>query len=142
MLVKKHRMKDVEKEKVIKIISSHLSNRHEKIIIAYLYGSFVKEKSFSDIDLAIYNRTNIAKPLEFELMMENELERRVKVPMDVRVINSAPLSFCQKVIHEGRLIIDKNPNFRADFEGKILKKYFDFAIFHQRYLAELQNAPI
>ncbi|MFC1822575.1 nucleotidyltransferase domain-containing protein [Thermodesulfobacteriota bacterium] len=142
MIGKKYTIKNFEKEDITKEISSYLSSRHEEIIMAYLYGSFVKEKTFSDIDLALYSQMNIAKPLDFEFMIENELEKIIKFPMDVRVINSAPLSFCQRVIYEGRLIIDKDPNHRADFEGKILKKYFDFAIFHQRYLAEVQNAPI
>lgn len=142
MIGKKHKIKNFEKEDIIKEISSYLDSRHKEIIMAYLYGSFVKEGAFSDIDLALYSQMTIAKPLEFEFMIESELERIIKFPMDVRIINGAPLSFCHRVIYEGSLIIDKDPNHRADFEGKILKKYFDFAVFHQRYLAEVQDAPI
>jgi hypothetical protein len=62
--------------------------------------------------------------------------------VDVRVIDRAPLSFIQGVLRHGRLIIDRDPDFRADFTGRILKQYFDFSTFRERYLAEIENAPL
>jgi hypothetical protein len=38
--------------------------------------------------------------------------------------------------------LDKDPNLRADFEGQILKQYFDVAYFQRQYLQEVANAPV
>jgi len=74
--------------------------------------------------------------------MECKLEKILGCPVDVRVLNYAPLSFCQNVIRQGKVVMDRNPDLRADFEGKVLKQYFDFAPFRRQYLQEVTNAPI
>ena len=131
-----------EKEKVIQIISSHFFQQYDDIISVYIFGSFISERQFSDIDIGIITATDLIKPLDFELKLENRLEKLIKYPVDVRILNRAPISFSQNVFRTGRVIIDKNPNMRADFEGRILKQYFDFSPFRQKYLQEVTNAPV
>lgn len=103
---------------------------------------FVSEEVFNDIDVAVYVRNTDVNILEFELDLENRLEQAVEVQIDFRVINKAPIAFCQNVVRTGKLIVDREPNLRADFEGRILKQYFDFVTFRCRYLAEVENTPI
>ena len=131
-----------EKEKIIQIISSHLFQQYDEILAVYIFGSFISERHFSDIDIGIITAMDLNKPLDFELKLENRLEKLIKYPVDVRILNRAPISFSQNVFRTGRVIIDKNPNMRADFEGRILKQYFDFSPFQQRYLQEVTNAPV
>jgi len=50
--------------------------------------------------------------------------------------------YVQNVIRHGQIIIDCKPNMRSDFESYILRKYFDFAPFRRRYLAEVINARL
>ena len=138
----KHTLPKKQKEKLIVKISSILTRHHEEVVVAYLFGSFVKSESFSDIDTGLIMRSEPDQPLNFELTLENQLEKIVKYPVDVRILNKAPLAFSQNVFRTGRVILDRDPNFRADFQGKILKEYFDFAPFRRRYLQEVTNAPI
>jgi predicted nucleotidyltransferase len=140
--MKKHFLNGFDKEKIIKALSSHLIPQHPDITVTYLFGSFITSDSFADIDVGVITAEELAKPLEFEIALEKELEGICKYSVDVRVLNGAPLSFCQSVIREGRVIVDREPNVRSDFEGRILKLYFDFARFRRRYLAEVMNAPI
>ena len=137
-----HTLSRSEKEKVIQIISSHLFQQYDEILAVYIFGSFISERHFSDIDIGIITAMDLSKPLDFELKLENRLEKLIKYPVDVRILNRAPISFSQNVFRTGRVIIDKNPNMRADFEGRILKQYFDFSPFQQRYLQEVTNAPV
>jgi predicted nucleotidyltransferase len=137
-----HTLSRSEKEKVIQIISSHLFQRYDEILTVYIFGSFISERHFLDIDIGIITAMDLNKPLDFELELENRLEKAIKYPVDVRILNRAPISFSQNVFRTGRVIIDKNPNMRADFEGRILKQYFDFSPFQQRYLQEVTNAPV
>jgi predicted nucleotidyltransferase len=139
---KKQYLKAHEKEDIVSAISSHLQREHKEIAAAYLFGSFVKEEAFSDIDLGVLMNIELERPLEYELELESRLERLFKYSVDIRIINGAPLSFCQNVIRHGRVVVDRDPNLRADFEGHILKQYFDFAPFRRQYLAEVKNAPV
>ena len=137
-----HTLSRSEKEKVIQIISSHFFQQYDEIFAVYIFGSFISERHFSDIDIGIITAMDLSKPLDFELKLENRLEKLIKYPVDVRILNRAPISFSQNVFRTGRVIIDRNPNMRADFEGRILKQYFDFSPFQQRYLQEVTNAPV
>ena len=138
----KHTLTMSGKEKIIEEISSYLFQNHDEILTVYLFGSFISARSFSDIDIGIVTMMDLSQPLDFELELENRLENIIKYPVDVRILNQAPISFSQNVFRNSRVIIDRNPNMRADFEGKVLKQYFDFSPFQQRYLEEVTNAPI
>ncbi|MEA2038955.1 MAG: nucleotidyltransferase domain-containing protein [Thermodesulfobacteriota bacterium] len=132
---------NIQKENILGRIISALKC-HEEIVLAYVFGSFNDSDTFSDIDIAVLTDEDMDSYLDFEFNLEIEIEDIVNYPMDVRVINNAPLSFCQNVIRHGRVILEKDANMRADFMGKILKEYFDFAPFRRRYLREVANAPI
>ena len=138
----KHSLQTDEKEKLVTEISFYLEKNFKEIVAVYLYGSFVTNLFFSDIDLGILTKNDFERTLNFELDLENELEKIVKYSVDVRVLNRAPLSFCQNVIRQRKVILDKDPNLRADFEGQILKQYFDVAYFQRQYLQEVANAPV
>ena len=138
----KHSLQTDEKEKLVTEISFYLEKNFKEIVAVYLYGSFVTNLFFSDIDLGIITKNDFERTLNFELDLENKLEKIVKYSVDVRVLNRAPLSFCQNVIRQRKVILDKDPNLRADFEGQILKQYFDVAYFQRQYLQEVANAPV
>jgi predicted nucleotidyltransferase len=137
----KHTITKQDKEKITKTISSYLQN-HKEIVAAYLFGSYVSGQPYGDIDLGILVRNEPENPLEYEFELEIKLEELVKFAVDVRILNKAPVSFVQNVIRHGQIIIDSKPNIRSDFESYILRKYFDFAPFRRRYLAEVINARL
>ena len=116
--------------------------KHDEIVLAYVFGSFVQSDKFSDIDLGILIKEKLDTPMDMELNLEIALEDIVHYPVDVRILNHAPISFCQNVIRHGRVVLERDANLRADFTGNILKQYFDFAPFRRRYLKEVSNAPI
>ena len=137
----KHTITKREKEKITKTISSYLQ-QHKEIFAVYIFGSYVSGEPFGDIDLGILARNEPKNLLEYEFEFEIKLEELVKFAVDVRVLNNAPVAFVQNVIRHGKIIIDSKPNIRSDFESYILRKYFDFAPFRRRYLAEVINAPL
>ena len=53
MKTSKHKLRRPEKEIVVQEVSSRPHSGCEEITVAYLFGSFVTEQSFSDIDLGI-----------------------------------------------------------------------------------------
>jgi predicted nucleotidyltransferase len=110
---------------------------HAEIAFAYLHGSFMMESGFRDIDVAVYVKGLPASPLEYELRLEAGLMNSVSgYPIDVRVLNGAPLSFRYNVIKSGLLLFARDDNQRADFVESTLSAYFDFAPYRALYLKE------
>lgn len=111
---------------------------HPEILFAYLHGSFLTNEFFNDIDLALYLRKIPDSLLEYELNMEVILSNVVVgAPVDVRLLNGAPLSFQYNVVKEAIPIIVHDDNERAEFQERTIKYYFDFAPFRKRYLEEV-----
>jgi|Deesub1362B_J571_1020462.scaffolds.fasta_scaffold03213_5 hypothetical protein len=113
------------------------------LCVAYVHGSFLEGGPFHDIDLALYYhpfpRFNILdKELDLEILLEEALIKAgFRIPVDVRIINEAPLSFRYQVIKGGELLLVRDDNKRVDFEVLTLTKYFDFAPFRSAYLREV-----
>jgi len=131
-----------EKEALTSGMVSSLTGCSVDIASVYLFGSFLDEGPFSDIDIGILLKNPATQSLDLELALEDKLARITNHPVDVRVLNQAPLAFCHSVVKTGRVIYDPDPSFRADFQGRILKEYFDFAPYHRQYLREVVNAPV
>lgn len=141
-IYKKYNLPEPNKDEIRHNLASYIGRELCDVVAAYLFGSFIGAGQFSDIDLGLLLKQRISGVLEFELALEVRLEKIFDYSFDVRVLNVAPNSFSQNVIRTGRVVVDKNPSFRADFEGQVLKRYFDFAYFRRRYLKEVGNAAI
>lgn len=131
-----------ERRKITERIRRFLQRRPE-IEFAYVHGSFIGEPSFGDIDLAVY----LLDPpgnnaVRYELGLEAELEEVLGYPVDVRVLNTAPLTFRFSVLRRGRLILDRDPEARAEFQARSLKAYFDFAPVRRRCFEEMLGVEI
>ncbi|WXJ83418.1 hypothetical protein MTBGP_01940 [Moorella thermoacetica] len=126
-----------EKHSLLQRIAACLKGK-EEIAFAYLHGSFLGEGPFRDIDLAVYiNDEGIDTDYFFyEMQLEDSLRQLIPFPIDVRIINRAPLSFKYSVLKNGYLLIENVPNMRVDFEEHTLDRYFDFAPFRKRYFKE------
>ncbi|MCS6829638.1 MAG: nucleotidyltransferase domain-containing protein [Armatimonadota bacterium] len=82
------------KEHVRQTLRDQLMQR-EEVLFAYLFGSFTLEGSFDDVDVAVYvtpealHRTDA---LRLSFSLADILERAVGLPVDVVILNTAPLS--------------------------------------------------
>ena len=139
---KKRSMNDSEKKRTLDEITSAMIDR-ESIVFAYLHGSFLNN-SFRDVDIAIYVQGKLTKKeaLKQELTLERELEERIKLPFDVRILNYSPLSFRYNVFKDGKLILSKNDTVRSDFESLSLREYFDFNFYRKRYMREVLGLEV
>ncbi len=135
MKEKYHKISSREKEDILHRIECFLKN-YPDVIFAYVHGSFISGERFRDIDVAIYLKTNPTKLLELELDMEAKIYNLISYPVDVRILNRAPLSFRYNVIKYGRHLAVINDDARCDFEEATVSNYSDFAPFRRRYLME------
>ncbi|RLI84770.1 MAG: nucleotidyltransferase domain-containing protein [Archaeoglobales archaeon] len=125
----------VNKEKVKKRIREILAEKNE-VIFAYLLGSF-SETNFRDVDIAVYvDDSKVRGFLEYEIRLSTEIEKRVKLPVDVKVLNSASLSFKYKAI-KGELLLSKNEEIRLIFIERTLMEYLDFKPIEEKIIEEI-----
>jgi len=96
-----------EREELLERLREELCNRDE-VKLAVVFGSFLKDYPFRDIDVAVYVTGNI-DPLDYKLRLEEELERKIGYPIDVTILNEAPPWFARKVLKEGRTLFTKQP---------------------------------
>ncbi|HBC93235.1 MAG TPA: hypothetical protein DCZ10_10155 [Pelotomaculum sp.] len=138
MKIKKYLINNDEKEKILESIK-YILNSMPEIIFAYVHGSFGEQKGFRDIDVAVYLKDeNFSdKIINYEIELEIKLEEKLKYPVDVRVLNFAPLSFQYQTIKSGVLLVEKDGDRRVEFQTRTLDFYFDFAPFRKQYLKEV-----
>ncbi|MDI6811241.1 MAG: nucleotidyltransferase domain-containing protein [archaeon] len=136
IMMKVHAISGAEKEEIKRRIVDVLEKRTE-ILFAYLHGSFLEE-NFRDIDAAIYvtELDDKRDVLAYELGLERVLEEAIRFPIDVRILNAAPLAFRFKVIKDGILLFSKDERVRCDFESLTLVEHHDFAIHEEAYRRE------
>jgi len=137
---KRFKLTPEERATVINDIAAFL-DKEEAILFAYVYGSFCEEDGFNDIDVAVYvNETAIVKDasLDYQLGLAVRLERELKqFPIDIRILNNAPLSFRFSVITHGDIIYSKDEKARVSFEAMTRSLYFDFKPHAQFYYQHL-----
>lgn len=122
------------KERIIDLIKDALT-RDERVIFAYAYGSFSREESFRDVDIAIYVKNRQENPFVIISDIKAALSRLAKKEnlnliadqFDVQIINDAPFTFLKRIFKEGILLFDHDPDLRTDIVEYVSLKYRECA---------------
>ena len=120
-------------------IISYLEGRPE-IVFAMLYGSASEGRPFRDLDVALWvDRTLVPEPIELDYMFDraDELERLLPYPVDVRVINDAPLPFRYNV-SRGVKLVAHDEELYYTFLERTWDEYLDFEPVLLQYLRDLR----
>ncbi len=121
-----------EREALKERIRAYLTSRGD-VLFAYIHGSFLGDHPFRDIDVAVFVRS---KPDRFyEMELEDELSRLTGFPVDVRVLNDAPVEFRFHVIG-GELLFSRDEKARCDFEERTMREYHDYSHYLELYRRE------
>lgn len=101
--------------------------REPTIAFAYLYGSFVDADAFHDIDIGVYVRRHgdVQEPMYVMDLMQR-LAGLIPFPIDVRVLNDAPVSFLYHVF-KGRPIHVEDNEVLTNLMEQVVRQYLDMA---------------
>jgi hypothetical protein len=105
-------------------------------IAVYLYGSQARGTASpgSDIDLGVLLRAVPAPSLRsVARMLEDSVERALKIPVEVVVLNAAPADLVHRVLRDGKLLLDRDRRARIRFEVQSRNEYFDLAPLRRLY---------
>lgn len=126
---RRHLLEAEEKEEVLRTIRTVLAG-FDEIEVGYVFGSFL-QGDFGDVDVAILvaGEPTPYQAMRFRARVERELERGFgyRFEADVKILNTAPVSFQYEVIKSGRRVFSRDNERRVRYEASVLSLYLDYA---------------
>jgi len=120
-----------EKQKIIEKIKELLIS-DKNILFAFIHGSFLRKTPFRDIDVALF--LSDGDPFDYVIKKSVYLETHIGYPIDIHVLNEAPITFEYYVVTEGKLLFTRN-KMQSDIYILITqKKYLDFSLLRKHTL--------
>jgi predicted nucleotidyltransferase len=109
-------------------IATVLAARSERIAAAWLFGSRAagRARADSDVDVAILMSDDPPATLDgmgFDIAAA--LEEQLDVPVDLVVLNRAPVELVHYVLRGGELVYETDALLRVAFEVRARAEYFD-----------------
>jgi predicted nucleotidyltransferase len=123
---------------VERALHEFFAQKQPGVVAAYLFGSVARgtARAGSDVDVAVLCAGEPPASLAgLPLDLEAELERLLGIPVQVVVLNRAPVDLVHRVLRDGALLIDRDPSARIRFEVKARNEFFDLQPILARYRA-------
>jgi hypothetical protein len=96
---------------------------------AYVYGSVLESDRVHDLDVGFFlDDMVVTQQTAIVDALTVRLTAAVGVPVDIRVLNEAPLSFLYHVLR-GRLLLCRDETFLTDLLEDVSRRYLDLAPF-------------
>jgi predicted nucleotidyltransferase len=115
-----------ERREIERLLAIELAN-DPSVAFAYLYGSFVEPRPFRDIDVGVHLQTgNVNGATAAVLELAQRLSKQAKIPVDVRVLNGAPVSFLYHVL-QGKPLACRDETLLVDIMERTASQYLDLA---------------
>lgn len=113
-----------------------------EVRFACLHGSFARGEPFRDIDIAVWVEPSAlltAGTWRYALALAADLEGATGMPVDVQVLNDAPLGFRYHALR-GEPLLARDRDAFEELRARTWDAYFDFQPFARRYLREALGA--
>lgn len=113
----------------INLINNNLK-KDKSILLVYVFGSEVKGRTnkYSDIDIAVLfdNKVKEKEYTDRQIAIITNLSEILKKEIDVVVLNRASLFLKYHILKEGVKIYERPDRNEHNFEAKAVIDYFDF----------------
>ncbi len=134
-----YRAEPAERDRVLRRLTATLEGEPD-LVFAWLHGSFLSGGGFHDVDVGVH--LNAAPDVRFRrgLDLAVRLDHDTGFPIDVRVLNDAPVPFLFHVFREGRLLLSRNDELLADLMERTVREYLDMEPLLRRATIEAYGA--
>ncbi|BCV22633.1 nucleotidyltransferase domain-containing protein [Moorella sp. Hama-1] len=139
---KKHILTPQEREHKEDLLVARLRD-YKEVLFAYLYGSFSEGLPFNDIDVGVYLAEEGLSPaeiLQYEIEKGIELELLIGLPVDLQVLNHAPLPL-RYHISQGQLLFSRDEPARYTFLETTWRDYFDYYPLVRQFYHDITAMP-
>lgn len=123
-------------EQLVDVLTTALSERPEGLACAYLFGSLARGEAGagSDVDVAVLFEVDPPRTLDgLYLDLADDLTGALRRPVDLVVLNHAPVDLVHRVLRDGVLVVERDRSARIRFEVRARNRYFDLLPHLQRY---------
>ncbi|MGB9750194.1 MAG: nucleotidyltransferase domain-containing protein [Caldisericia bacterium] len=134
-------LNDLEKKKIINIVRGVLLRKKE-IEFSLIFGSFLENLPFEDIDIGIYLKKDFLEKnnkieyiIELGLILENKLKG---FEIDLVILNELETNFLYHVFKEGKLLFARDKEKYYDLVIYVVESYLDYKIFRDNLLKSLK----
>jgi predicted nucleotidyltransferase len=115
-----------ERHRIEQCLAAELTG-DRSVTFAYLYGSFVESQPFHDIDVGVYLENVQGNSVTATALdLAQSLSDRARIPVDVRILNVAPVSFLYHVLR-GQLVFCRDDAVLAEVMERTVSRYLDIA---------------
>ena len=121
---------------VVKTLKVYFASHEHDLVCAYLFGSVARgsARAESDTDIAVLYQEDPPRTLDgLGLDLGARLERHLGRPVDLVVLNRAPVDLIHRVLRDGILLCERDPSSRIRFEVKARNEYFDLLPYLRQY---------
>jgi predicted nucleotidyltransferase len=126
----------VPKKHIVGQLQAFFAHHEPGVVCVYLYGSVARGEAGrdSDVDIAVLYTQDPPPTLEgLGLDLGDQLERHLARPVDLLVLNRAPVDLMHRVLRDGVLVYDGDPSARISFEVRARNAYFDLLPYLRQY---------
>ena len=121
-----YRLDPQRRAEVMSRLAEELAHEQEALF-AYVYGSFLDSEGFHDVDVGVYVKVEAPERLlTLALVLAQRLSERVTLPVDVRILNLAPVSFRYHVL-TGKVLCSRDDARLAAVMEETTSRYLDIA---------------
>ncbi len=113
-----------ERERVSRALAAALETEPD-VEFAWLHGSFLTGGAFRDVDVGVHLTPGAGRRPRPGVELALRLGRTVRFPLDVRVLNGAPLAYLFHVFRAGRPLICRAEERMADHMERTVREYLD-----------------
>lgn len=98
-----------------------------EIAFAYLYGSVLDSDHIHDVDIGLYlHSAEVFGAIDQVADLANRLSTMIGIPVDLRILNHAPLSFLFHVLR-GQLLACRDEILLQSLLEEVPRRYLDIA---------------
>lgn len=124
-----------DRDAIVASLSRHFALASSTAVAAYLFGSVARETATreSDVDVAVlFGGAARPDPLA-ALVLEGDLERLLRRPVQVVALDTAPPDLVHRVLRDGVIVHESDRGARIRFEVAARNRFFDLQPILARY---------
>jgi predicted nucleotidyltransferase len=128
----------MDRAAIISTVKQYFAQRSQNVVAAYVFGSVGRGSSRprSDVDIAVLYATPPMSAVSGPASdMQAELEALLRRPVDLIVLNDAPVDLVHRVLRDGEIVCETDRGARIDFEVDARRRYLDLLPVLRRYRA-------
>lgn len=113
------------------------ARKDKEVLATMLFGSYVREEQFSDIDICLvlqpdhYQKLKLSKK---KLVYMKDVSNNI----DIQIFQQLPLYIQARIIKEGKVLFSKSDTL-YDLVFQTLKEYEDYKKIYHSYLARIAH---